>query len=40
MDFLSFIKEEREGGQPLDVAHLGVFTELAELSSKRTGNVK
>lgn len=38
MDFLSFIKEEREGKQPLEVAHLGVFTEFAELSSKLDGN--
>jgi Fe-S oxidoreductase len=40
VDFLSFIKEEREGKQPLEVAHLGVFTELAELSSKLDGNIK
>ncbi|MFA4935423.1 MAG: (Fe-S)-binding protein [Candidatus Methanoperedens sp.] len=39
MDFLGFIREEREGKQPLDIAHLGVFTELAELSSKLNGNV-
>ncbi|VVB87153.1 CoB--CoM heterodisulfide reductase iron-sulfur subunit D [uncultured archaeon] len=39
VDFLNFIKEERAGGQPLDVAHLGVFTELAELSSRLDGNV-
>lgn len=37
VDFLSFIKEERESKQPLDIAHLGVFTELAELSSKLDG---
>jgi Fe-S oxidoreductase len=34
---LSFIKEERAGKQPLDVAHLGVFTEFNELSSKLNG---
>ncbi len=39
VDFLNFIKEEREGRQPLDVAHLGVFTELADLSSRLNGNV-
>ncbi len=39
VDFLGFIREEREGKQPLDIAHLGVFTELAELSSKLDGNV-
>ncbi|MDO9097113.1 MAG: (Fe-S)-binding protein [Candidatus Methanoperedens sp.] len=39
MDFLGFIREDREGKQPLDIAHLGVFTELAELSSKLDGNV-
>ncbi|MBE0521004.1 MAG: (Fe-S)-binding protein [Candidatus Methanoperedenaceae archaeon] len=37
VDFLKFIKEEREGKKPLDVAHLGVFTEFAELSSKLDG---
>jgi len=40
VDFLSFIKEEREGKQPLEVAHLGVFTELADLSSKLDGTTK
>ncbi len=40
VDFLGFIKEEREGGQPLEIAHLGVFTELAELSSRLDGNIK
>ena len=40
VDFLSFIKEEREGKQPLEVAHLGVFTELADLSSKLDGTAK
>ncbi len=39
VDFLSFIKEEREGKQPLEIAHLGVFTEFAELSSKLNGNI-
>jgi Fe-S oxidoreductase len=39
VDFLNFIKEEREGREPLEVAHLGVFTELADLSSKLNGNV-
>ncbi len=38
VDFLSFIKEEREGKKPLEIAHLGVFTELAELSSKLNGS--
>jgi heterodisulfide reductase subunit D len=38
VDFLSFIKEEREGKMPLEIAHLGVFTELAELSSRLDGN--
>jgi len=38
VDFLNFIKEERAGGEALDIAHLGVFTELAELSSKLDGN--
>ncbi|HWR26638.1 MAG TPA: (Fe-S)-binding protein [candidate division Zixibacteria bacterium] len=39
VDFLNFIKKEREGREPLEVAHLGVFTELADLSSKLNGNV-
>jgi heterodisulfide reductase subunit D len=39
VDFLSFIREERNGKQPLDIAHLGVFTEMAELSSKLDGNI-
>jgi heterodisulfide reductase subunit D len=39
VDFLSFIKEEREGKKPLEIAHLGVFTELAELSSKLSDNI-
>ena len=34
VDFLKFIKEEREGKTPIHVAHHGVFTEYAELSSK------
>lgn len=38
VDFLSFIKEERAGKEPLEIAHLGVFTELAELSSKLNGS--
>lgn len=38
MDFLGFIRDERQGKQPLSIAHLGVFTELAELSSKLNGN--
>lgn len=37
VDFLNFIKEERQGKTPLDVAHLGVFTEFNELSSKLDG---
>lgn len=40
VDFLSFIKEKREGKQPLDIAHQGVFTEYADLSSKLAGNIK
>jgi Fe-S oxidoreductase len=40
VDFLSFIKEERAGKQPLEIAHLGVFTEFAELSSKIDGTAK
>ncbi len=39
VDFLNFIKEERAGEEPLEVAHLGVFTELADLSSRLNGNV-
>ncbi len=39
VDFLSFIKEERNGGKAPEVAHHGVFTELAELSSRLDGNV-
>ena len=39
VDFLDFIKDERAGGQPLEIAHLGVFTELADLSSRLNGNV-
>jgi heterodisulfide reductase subunit D len=39
VDFLSFIKEERNGKQPLEVAHHGVFTELADLSSRLDGNI-
>ncbi|MCX9013283.1 MAG: (Fe-S)-binding protein [Candidatus Methanoperedens sp.] len=38
VDFLSFIQDERQGKEPLDVAHLGVFTEFAELSSKLDGS--
>jgi Fe-S oxidoreductase len=38
VDFLGFIREERTGKQPLEIAHLGVFTEMAELSSKLNGN--
>jgi Fe-S oxidoreductase len=37
VDFLDFIKEERQGKTPLHVAHLGVFTEFNELSSKLDG---
>ena len=40
VDFLSFIKEEREGKLPLEIAHLSVFTELAELSSKLDSSIK
>ncbi|MDP2767761.1 MAG: (Fe-S)-binding protein [Candidatus Methanoperedens sp.] len=40
VDFLSFIKEKREGRKPLEIAHNGVFTEFAELSSKIDGNIK
>ena len=40
VDFLSFIKEERDGKLPLEIAHLGVFTELTELSSKLDGNIE
>ncbi len=39
VDFLSFIRDERNGKQAPEVAHHGVFTELAELSSKLDGNV-
>ncbi len=39
VDFLSFIKEEREGKEPLEIAHLGVFTQLADLSSRLNGNL-
>ena len=39
VDFLNFIKEERAGKKPLEIAHLGVFTELAELSSKLGDNI-
>ena len=38
VDFLGFVREERAGKQPLDIAHLGVFSEFAELSSKLDGN--
>lgn len=38
VDFLSFVKEEREGKKPLDIAHNGVFSEFAELSSKLEGS--
>jgi Fe-S oxidoreductase len=37
VDFLNFIQEERQGKTPLHVAHLGVFTEFNELSSKLDG---
>ncbi|MCE8426382.1 MAG: (Fe-S)-binding protein [Candidatus Methanoperedens sp.] len=37
VDFLTFVREERQGKRPLEVAHLGVFTEFAELSSKLDG---
>ncbi len=40
VDFLSFIKEKREGRKPLEIAHNGVFTEFADLSSKIDGNTK
>ncbi|MFA4957916.1 MAG: (Fe-S)-binding protein [Candidatus Methanoperedens sp.] len=39
VDFLGFIREERNGKEPLSIAHLGVFTEMAELSSKLDGNI-
>jgi Fe-S oxidoreductase len=39
VDFLSFIKEERERKKPLEIAHLGIFSELAELSSKLSDNI-
>jgi len=39
VDFLGFIREERNGKEPLDVAHLGVFSEMAQLSSKLNGNI-
>ncbi len=38
VDFLGFIKEERAGKEPPEIAHLGVFTELADLSSRLDGN--
>ncbi len=40
VDFLSFIKEKREGRKPLEIAHNGVFTQFADLSSKIGGNTK
>jgi heterodisulfide reductase subunit D len=40
VDFLSFIKEKREGKQPLEIAHQGVFSKYAELNSKLGGNFK
>ena len=40
VDFLSFVKEKRGGKQSLDVAHLGVFTEFSELSSKINDDIK
>jgi Fe-S oxidoreductase len=40
VDFLGFVKEEREGKKPLDIAHLSVFSEFVELSSKFEGNIK
>lgn len=40
VDFLSFIKEIREGKQPLEIAHQGVFSKYAELNSKLGGNFK
>jgi heterodisulfide reductase subunit D len=40
VDFLSFIKENREGKQPLEIAHKGVFSKYAELNSKIGGNIK
>lgn len=39
VDFLDFVKEERKGKEPLDIAHLGVFSEFAELSSKLDGDI-
>ncbi len=38
IEFLEFIREQRAGKQPLEIAHLGVFTEFAELSSKLNGS--
>ena len=38
VDFLGFIRDERQGKQAPDVAHLGVFTEFATLSSKLNGS--
>ncbi len=39
VDFLSFVREQRNGKKPLDIAHHGVFTELAQLNSKLGGNL-
>jgi len=40
VDYLGFIKESRDGKKPLEIAHLGVFSELTELSSKLDGDLK
>ncbi|HIH44247.1 MAG TPA: (Fe-S)-binding protein [Candidatus Methanoperedenaceae archaeon] len=37
VDFLKFVREQRAGRKPLDVAHQGVFTELASLMSVLDG---
>jgi heterodisulfide reductase subunit D len=37
VDFLAFVREQRDGKKPLDIAHQGVFTEFSELSSKIDG---
>ncbi len=37
VEFLNFIREERREKKPLDIAHLGIFSEFTEFSSRLPG---
>ncbi len=38
VDFLSFVKQEREGKPYEEIAHKGIFSEMADLMSRLNGN--